>query len=61
MARSEPLLSRQEANPLCAKCVRRCRQPASVRLLECPRFRAFPFPIERRRYEQLDLFGVEEE
>jgi len=60
MSRAEPLLSRQDANPLCGKCVRRCRQPLTVILLECPRFRAFPFKITLRRYEQLELFGEEE-
>lgn len=61
MSRSELLPSRQDANPLCSKCVRRCRQPATVLLLECPRFRPFPFKIQLRRYEQLDLFTEEEE
>lgn len=60
MARSERLLSRQEANPLCGKCVRRCRQPLTVLLLECPRFRPFPFKIQVRNYEQLELFSDEE-
>lgn len=57
MSRSEPLISRQEANPFCSKCVRHCRQPTTVLLLECPRFRPFPFKIATRRYEQLDLFS----
>ena len=61
MARSEPLLSRQDANPLCSKCIRRCRQPQTVLLLECPRFRPFPFKIQIRRYEQLELFSEDNE
>jgi hypothetical protein len=48
--------SREDCNSLCARCVRHCRQPAAVRLLECPRFRPFPFRIEKNRFEQLDLF-----
>jgi len=36
------------------------RQPATVLLLECPRFRPFPFKIQLRRYEQLELFTEEE-
>lgn len=60
MARSEPILARQDANPLCRKCVRRCRQSATVLLLECPRFRPFPFKIQICRYEQLELFREQE-
>lgn len=57
---AKPALSTSDCNPLCAKCVRRCRQPAAVLLLECPRFRPYPFKIEKHRYEQLDLFGSQE-
>ncbi|TLM67362.1 MAG: hypothetical protein FDZ69_04520 [Deltaproteobacteria bacterium] len=50
---SEPV----SANALCAKCVRRCKQPATAVLVECPRFFPMPFRVERYRYDQLDLFG----
>lgn len=53
----KPASSFPDCNPLCAKCVRTCRQPLAVLLLECPRFRPFPFKIEKNRYEQLELFG----
>ena len=43
-------------NPLCSKCLRRCKQPAAVLLLECPRFLPMPFKVERHRFDQLDLF-----
>lgn len=43
-------------NPLCAKCLRSCKQPAPVLLVECPRFFPMPFKIERHRFDQLDLF-----
>ena len=55
----KPVSPFPDCNPLCAKCVRHCRQPASVLLLECPRFKAFPFKIAKHRYEQLELFGSE--
>lgn len=48
-----------DCNALCAKCRRPCRQPAAVRLLECPRFLPYPFKIEKNRFEQIDLFGAE--
>ncbi|WP_298038816.1 hypothetical protein [uncultured Desulfuromonas sp.] len=44
-------------NPLCAKCIRGCRQPVGSLLLECPRFLPPPFKVERHRFDQLDLFG----
>lgn len=43
-------------NPLCAKCLRPCKQPATALLLECPRFFPLPFKVERHRYDQLSLF-----
>lgn len=46
-------------NPLCGKCLRSCKQPATVLLVECPRFRAMPFKVARHRFEQLDLFDQE--
>ena len=47
-------------NPLCGKCLRPCKQPATVVLLECPRFYPLPFKVERHRFDQLDLFGDQE-
>lgn len=43
-------------NPLCGKCLRPCKQAATVVLLECPRFYPLPFKVERHRFDQLDLF-----
>lgn len=45
-------------NPLCGKCLRPCKQPATVVLLECPRFHPLPFKVERHRFDQLELFGA---
>jgi hypothetical protein len=47
-------------NKLCAKCLRHCKQPEEVLLVDCPRFLPFPFKVEKNRYEQIDLFGSEE-
>jgi len=44
-------------NPLCSKCLRPCKQPATVVLLECPRFYPLPFKVERHRFDQLELFS----
>jgi hypothetical protein len=43
-------------NPLCAKCLRPCKQPVTALLLECPRFFPLPFKVERHRFDQLSLF-----
>jgi hypothetical protein len=43
-------------NPLCVKCLRPCKQPVAVVLVECPRFFPLPFKVEKHRYDQLDLF-----
>jgi len=43
-------------NPLCAKCLRPCKQPAAALLVECPRFFPLPFKVARHRFDQLDLF-----
>lgn len=48
-------------NRLCAKCLRPCKQPLTVLLLECPRYLTPPFKIEKNKYDQLGLFGEEEE
>lgn len=46
-------------NKLCAKCLRHCKQPEAVLLVDCPRYLPFPFKVDKSRYEQLDLFGPE--
>ena len=43
-------------NPLCAKCLRPCKQPACAVLVECPRFRPLPFKVAKHRFDQLELF-----
>ena len=43
-------------NPLCARCLRPCKQPAAAVLVECPRFFPLPFKVEKHRFAQLDLF-----
>ncbi|MBE0599388.1 MAG: hypothetical protein IH614_19275 [Desulfuromonadales bacterium] len=59
MPREKILLPRSQCNSMCRKCVRACRQPAGVLLLDCPRFQPFPFKIAEHRYRQLDLFTEE--
>lgn len=53
MKAPEPVAS----NPLCAKCLRSCKQSPTVVLIECPRFFPMPFKVERHRFDQLGLFG----
>lgn len=43
-------------NSLCDRCLRPCKQPGGVLLLECPRFLKRPFKVATHRFEQLDLF-----
>ncbi|MFO7577424.1 MAG: hypothetical protein R6W66_06820 [Pelovirga sp.] len=45
-----------QINKLCQRCVRYCKQPASMLLLSCPRYQKRPFAVEKLRFEQLDLF-----
>jgi len=47
----------EEINKLCLRCIRQCKQPAAILMLECPRFQARPFKSEKHRFQQLDLFG----
>lgn len=61
MPREKTRLTRNESNPLCRRCVRTCRQPAGVLLLDCPRFQPFPFKITEHHFNQLDLFAAESE
>jgi len=47
---------KKDCNSLCRKCLRSCRQPAAVVLVDCPRFMPLPFKVEKHSYDQLDLF-----
>ena len=47
-------------NKLCAKCLRHCKQPEAVLLVDCPRYLPFPFKVEKNRYEQIDMFSADE-
>ncbi len=46
----------QDINKLCLRCVRHCKQAASMVMLECPRFQPRPFKSDSHKFEQLDLF-----
>ncbi len=48
-------------NPLCVRCIRHCKQDESSLLVDCPRYQPYPFRIEKRNFEQLGLFGDEDE
>lgn len=50
----------KNVNPLCYKCLRSCKQPASSLLVECPRYFPLPFKVEKHRFEQMGLFDGEE-
>ncbi len=45
-----------EINKLCKRCIRHCKQPASMLMLECPRFQPRPFKSDNHKFEQMDLF-----
>ena len=47
----------EEINKLCVRCIRQCKQPVAVLMLECPRFQPRPFKSEKCKFQQLDLFG----
>lgn len=51
----------QKHNVLCAKCLRVCKQPEGLAVLDCPRYLHRPFKIVEHKFSQLDLFGVDEE
>lgn len=57
MPRRATIVLRNESNALCRRCVRSCRQPAGVLLLDCPRFLSLPFKIAEPSFAQLDLFA----
>jgi len=46
----------EELNKLCVRCIRQCKQPVEIQMLECPRFQPRPFKSEKHRFQQLDLF-----
>lgn len=46
----------EQLNKLCRRCVRYCKQPASMLLLSCPRYQKRPFEAENLKFEQLGLF-----
>ena len=52
-------IKQPEINKLCRRCIRQCKQPVSIVMLECPRFQPRPFKSEELKFEQLDLFGKE--
>ena len=51
----------EEYNKLCIRCIRQCKQPAAMLMLECPRFQPRPFKSEKHKFQQLDLFGEPKE
>jgi len=51
----------EEFNKLCLRCIRPCKQPAAVLMLECPRFQPRPFKSEKHKFQQLDLFAEKKE
>lgn len=53
--------SAEEFNKLCNRCIRQCKQPAAMLMLECPRFQPRPFKSEMHKFQQLDLFGKPKE
>ncbi|GAB4178715.1 MAG: hypothetical protein Tsb0017_26650 [Geothermobacteraceae bacterium] len=50
-------IPRETSNSLCRRCLRSCRQPGHVLLLECPRFLPRPFKSPEYAFSQLNLFG----
>lgn len=52
---SQPI-PKELSNKLCRRCLRHCRQPDHVLLLECPRFLKRPFKSPVYKFNQLDLF-----
>jgi len=49
--------NQEEYNKLCIKCIRVCKQPGAMLMLECPRFQPRPFKSEHFKFQQLDLFA----
>ena len=48
--------NQSELNKLCRRCIRQCKQPDTMIMLDCPRFQPRPFKSEVLKFEQLDLF-----
>ena len=61
MPREKTHLTRSECNSLCRRCVRPCRQPVGVLLIDCRRFQPFPFKISEHSFSQLELFADKNE
>ena len=53
--------NQEEYTKLCRKCIRMCKQPVTMLMLDCPRFQPRPFKSEDCRFQQLDLFGKTED
>ncbi len=49
--------SKEQLNRLCCHCIRHCKQPESIVMLECPRYQPRPFKSEELNFRQLDLFS----
>lgn len=49
--------NQEDYNKLCRKCIRSCKQPLAMLMLDCPRFQPRPFKSEEYKFQQLDLFG----
>lgn len=45
-----------DINKLCRHCVRGCKQPSCIVMLDCPRFQPRPFKSEQHKFQQMDLF-----
>ncbi len=56
----KPSLDSETVNPLCLKCLRPCKQPATSLLLECPRYFPLPFKVAKHRFDQMSLFDSED-
>lgn len=56
----KPSPDAKTVNTLCHKCLRSCKQPAVILLLECPRYFPLPFKVDKHRFDQLSLFDGEE-
>ena len=52
---------KEDINKLCSRCIRTCKQPAAMLMLECPRFQPRPFKSEKCKFQQMDLFGQPKE
>ncbi|MFO7765140.1 MAG: hypothetical protein R6V33_01765 [Pelovirga sp.] len=49
----------EQINSLCRRCIRFCKQPATMLLLSCPRYQQRPFKTEELKFQQLELFSDE--